>query len=492
MIAKNKNNDKSLKQINKKSFTTIDAVVEEFVNITNLLPSHGFKKRNGHSPISIFKALFYQAFYGSSNLFRFADSDHFKNFDISSHAAYRLLNNERVNWSKLLLSVGEKAIRELVKCNKVTHINALVIDDTPYERAKAKNVEGASSTFDHVSGRNIIGNHILQIGWTDGFSYIPLVNRMVASKHIIGEIRTNIDHRTYGGKIRKDLQRTKPELVVKGCKSIVANEIPVSHVLMDSWFYSEDLINQLQGLGLESIIRLKSNITFSDANTGELPTNLKTLYRRASEVQIPGSKGLIKEINVLTKSGKEMKLVFVPNISMQPNKNDKNNFIGIISSDLSLSAEQITTLYLRRWSIETNFRIEKQFLGLGKECQAQNFDPINAFVNLSSLRYIVLEIMRRLQIDGKSLGLIFMDQAEYLQEKTFVDAIRLIKSMLEELPKEIEKNVFGWVKKIVAKNPKTKISQIEYDELSNGIYKSFEKAINGTFEFISNLFGTEV
>ena len=43
MIAKNKNNDKSLKQINKKSFTTIDAVVEEFVNITNLLPSHGFK-----------------------------------------------------------------------------------------------------------------------------------------------------------------------------------------------------------------------------------------------------------------------------------------------------------------------------------------------------------------------------------------------------------------------------------------------------------------
>ena len=187
-----------------------------------------------------------------------------------------------------------------------------------------------------------------------------------------------------------------------------------------------------------------------------------------------------------------MKLVFVPNISMQPNKNDKNNFIGIISSDLSLSAEQITTLYLRRWSIETNFRIEKQFLGLGKECQAQNFDPINAFVNLSSLRYIVLEIMRRLQIDGKSLGLIFMDQAEYLQEKTFVDAIRLIKSMLEELPKEIEKNVFGWVKKIVAKNPKTKISQREYDELSNGIYKSFEKAINGTFEFISNLFGTKV
>ena len=83
MISKNKNNDKSLKQINKKSFTTIDAVVEEFVNITNLLPSHGFKKRNGHSPISIFKALFYQAFYGSSNLFRFADSDHFKNFDYS-------------------------------------------------------------------------------------------------------------------------------------------------------------------------------------------------------------------------------------------------------------------------------------------------------------------------------------------------------------------------------------------------------------------------
>ncbi|MEE1340903.1 MAG: hypothetical protein UHG91_09055, partial [Succinivibrionaceae bacterium] len=64
-----------------------------------------------------------------------------------------------------------------------------------------------------------------------------------------------------------------------------------------------------------------------------------------------------------------------------------------------------------------------------------------------SLRYIVLEIMRRLQIDGKSLGLIFMDQAEYLQEKTFVDAIRLIKSVLEELPKEIKKNVFGWVKK---------------------------------------------
>ena len=60
-----------------------------------------------------------------------------------------------------------------------------------------------------------------------------------------------------------------------------------------------------------------------------------------------------------------------------------------------------------------------------------------------------------------------MDQAEYLQEKTFVDAIRLIKSMLEELPKEIEKNVFGWVKKIVAKNPKTKISQIVGKKIVN-------------------------
>ncbi len=87
-----------------------------------------------------------------------------------------------------------------------------------------------------------------------------------------------------------------------------------------------------------------------------------------------------------------------------------------------------------------------------------------------------------------------MDQAEYLQEKTFVDAIRLIKSMLEELPKEIEKKILGWVESVLKDNSKAKIkiTQSRYDELSNDIYKTFEKAINGTFQFISNLFGTEV
>ena len=60
--------------------------------------------------------------------------------------------------------------------------------------------------------------------------------------------------------------------------------------------------------------------------------------------------------------------------------------------------------YLRKLEITRGFNAPCIVLIIGK-----------VLVNLSSLRYIVLEIMRRLQIDGKPLGLIFMDQAEYLQ-----------------------------------------------------------------------------
>ena len=59
--------------------------------------------------------------------------------------------------------------------------NAFVADNTLYKRDRSKKVELLSKVFDHDEMKYRKGFRLLTVGWTDGFSFIPVAFRLISS-----------------------------------------------------------------------------------------------------------------------------------------------------------------------------------------------------------------------------------------------------------------------------------------------------------------------
>ena len=82
-----------------------------------------------------------------------------------------------------------------------------------------------------------------------------------------------------------------------------------------------------------------------------------------------------------------------------------------------------------------NFKAQKSYLGLDSECQAHDFDTINSFVHIANLRFLILEILRRLSNDPRSQGELFRLINKELQEQPFVNALTSLVRMCFDIPK---------------------------------------------------------
>ena len=133
----------------------------------------------------------------------------------------------------------------------------------------------------------------------------------------------------------------------------------------------------------------------------------------------------------------EAKIVFVRNRSAK-------KWLAILSTDTTLTDEEIIKLYGRRWDIEVFFKMTKSFLNLAKEYQGRSFDALVAHTTVVFCRYIMLELARRTNSDPRTLGTLFHAVCDELRQTSFVEALALLLKVLErtlnkfvEFPKEL-------------------------------------------------------
>ena len=74
------------------------------------------------------------------------------------------------------------------------------------------------------------------------------------------------------------------------------------------------------------------------------------------------------------------------------NKCNKKDWLAIISTDTTLSEEEIIRIYGKRWQIEVFFKTCKSYLKLVKETRSTSYDALNAHVALVFTRYMLLSI----------------------------------------------------------------------------------------------------
>ena len=165
----------------------------------------GSGNKEKRSAYEVFQFLIQLVFQGRG-LYGFLGS---KKQDIacSKNTYYRFLEDPHYNWRRFVTMLSAKVISYFSILTRSDRVKALVLDDSVISRNRSRKAELLSWIFDHVIGKTVKGFNLLTLGWTDGYSFIPVAFNMMASakeeKRLI-QSDSRIDKRTNGYRSRTD------------------------------------------------------------------------------------------------------------------------------------------------------------------------------------------------------------------------------------------------------------------------------------------------
>jgi len=400
------------------------------LKVSQLLRKAGIRKAYGISSLAVFQIVFQLVFQGR-NLFRLLESKRAGSLP-GKDVIYRFLNESCYNWRRFYQLLSLKVVSEFESLTSAQRIRVFIVDDSVMGRERSKKVELLARIFDHVSGRFIRGYNLLTLGWSDGYSFAPIDFTLMSSANTANrlcEMREDLDRRSIGYKRRMEALLHKPDAVVQMLDRALKAGFSADYVLMDSWFTHAPLLQKLMDRGLHVIgmvKELKQRYIFEGKSL-----SLRELYTKIPKnpkAEILGS------VMVRTPNGLSLKIVFVQN------RNNRREWLAILTTDLALDNAEIVRIYGMRWSIETFFKMAKSHLKLGSEFQGRSFDMMISHTTIVFSRYLILEWERRQNTDERSLGGLFYLLADEVMDIDLKTALRQLMAFVLDLLTNKSKN----------------------------------------------------
>lgn len=426
--------------------TQIENTQNQFSNaikelqIGKILRKANIKKSCGVSAYEVFQFLLLLVFQGK-NLFRFLNSKH-KDLAVSKNTYYRFLNETSYNWKKFLSLLAVKVTSAFDKLTRPERVRVLVLDDSVIKRSRSKKVELLARVYDHVERKFQKGFTLLTLGWSDGYSFIPVGFNMLSSSaksNRYQEISEHIDRRSNGYKARQESLLPKTDAAILLIKRALNAGVTADYVLMDSWFTTEPMVKSILAEGLDAIgmvKQLKQRYHYKGKSY--------TLPELRKFVRFDGEKNIFGSVCVTTKSGIPVKIVYVRN------RNKKSEYLCLLSTDCSLSDTEIVRIYGNRWSIECFFKASKSFMKLGTEFQSRSYDAMVSHTTIVFTRYIVLEWIRRNQNDQKTYGELFFMFCDDIQDMDLTNALQGLMSLFTDIATMVSANITELLKSKVS------------------------------------------
>jgi hypothetical protein len=404
------------------------------LKISSHLKESNITKSKGLSALCTFTMLFLLTFQKQTWFEQKFMSKNADKSETGKDIAYRFLNTSTFNWKKFLLLLACQLINMCSCLTSNERLKVLVLDDTLYSRDRSKKVELLSKVFDHTTRKNFKGFQCLTLGWTDGATFVPVNFSLIASvKHLINGISESIDKRTSGYKRRLEALETKPVMAAKLIKEVLAVGVRASYVLMDTWFTEEPLIKNILEQGLDVIGMAKRGPKRQYWFNGKKYT-LDQLMSKCNRNK--KSSSIIGSLHVTMTSGTTpVKVVFIRH------RSNPNKWLVILSTDQSLSDEEIVRIYGYRWNIEVFFKTNKSHLNLVKEFQCRSYDALIAHTTIVFSRYIFLAWEQRKNNDDKTLGYLFFEFGEDVQEIDFKEALLSLMNFVLDIIKSDKQEI---------------------------------------------------
>ena len=387
----------------------------------------GITKAFGFSCSYLFQLVFCLIFQ-HKNWFTLLDSKKADRYP-AKDAVYRFLNQPTFNWRRFLLSFSASAIQKVDRLTDHTRPKVFIVDDSAFDRNRSKKVELLARCFDHASQKMKFykGFRMLTLGWSDGSTFMPIDFSLLSSRKTqINGISSDIDKRTSGYKRRMNALQTAPEQIPDMIRRALSSGIDASYVLMDSWFTLPPLVQAVTEQGLDVIGMVKETKQRYLVNGQRV--SLKQLYQLAQPVQ--GKKGILRSIHCVMANGTSVKIVFVQN------RNKRSEWLAILSTDQTLTEREIIQIYGMRWDIEVFFKTTKSLLKLQKEFQGRSYDGLISHTTIVFTRYIVLSWQNRCNTDQRTLGGLFYELCDEVNELDWAVALQQLIELFEDVLKK--------------------------------------------------------
>ena len=105
----------------------------------------------------------------------------------------------------------------------------------------------------------------------------------------------------------------------------------------------------------------------------------------------------------------------------------------LLSTDTSLTEDEIIQLYGKRWDIEVFFKTCKSVLKLTQECHSRSYDAMCVQTAIVFMRYMFLAVGVREDSDLRSSGPLFCLAADELAGISFAAAFEKLQLFLQKL-----------------------------------------------------------
>jgi hypothetical protein len=361
---------------------------------------------------------------------------------IGKDVFYRLKNNEKICWRRILWHIGMKFIEttKSSETEELTKPRYLIFDDTTVEKS-GKKMEYLGRVWDHVKQRSILGFKILVMLYWDGKSSIPLdfsIHREKGKRESrpYGMSKKELRRQYSKKRIKesesysriKELDMNKIGMMIKMFYSAVYRSLKIDYVLVDSWFTCEALIKAVVGEGINLIgmykiaktkfLYMGKSLTYSEIN------------KRISKPKYCRSLGFYYKRADVSYGDMRLTLFF----SRRGKRGDWKVFL---TTDTDLTFIKLIEHYQVRWTIEVFNKEAKGLLNLGG-CQSSNFDAQIADTTLSMIAYILLSFRFRYEHYESKGALYRTMNAEYLRMtldkrlwELFLETIRIIALVLD-------------------------------------------------------------
>ena len=378
------------------------------------------------------------------------------------NTVYRFLNNAKINWFRFTTLLSSRIINDFMKpLTGENRKDVFVIDDSLFDRSRSKKTELLAKVFDHCSMKYKNGYRMLTLGWSDGNSFVPINHCIMSAaddKNLLCKA-ADFDGRSLAGKRRRQSRRKATEVMIDLLKAARSSGISAKYVLFDSWFSSPKTITVLKTdceLDTIAMVKKSSKIKYGYQD-GKY--NIKEIYKQCKKRR-GRSKYLLSVDVTVGNEAIPAKIVCVRN------KSKKKDWLAIISTDTTISEEEIIRIYGKRWDIEVFFKTCKSYLHLAKECRSLSYDALTAHVSVVFVRYMMLAVTQRCNTDDKTICELFYRLMDELDDITFSQSMRIIIDALMDTVMEhfhiTEQQLEDFTTSFVQRLPKYMQKALEY------------------------------
>lgn len=290
--------------------------------------------------------------------------------DLSHDQVTRFLSQQELT-EKDLWHIVKPHVRQVQSEDAV-----LILDDSVEEKPYTDASELICTHFDHATGRYVKGINLMScLYFSQGVS-LPVNFHLVQKTELFTDPKT--------GREKWQSPRSKNEIAREMIASAINRQIPFHYVLNDIWFSSAENMVFIKGKNKDFIMPLKSNrkVALSE------PLKKQGRWQRIDSLTFDTDAPPMVVVHL-----ESVPFALLLYRQVFTNEDGSQGIQYLVTSDLSLSASSMTTIYRKRWKVEEYHKSLKSNASFAKSptkrvrTQSNHFFAcLVAFVKLETYR----------------------------------------------------------------------------------------------------------